>query len=340
MLKSAFLNINEPNFAPVKKSDIKGIDGERFSASALTMALNARISWASRKEDNAKADLIITMLHPWKKNKAEVILCQVKAGHTYAKIINENPTKTKYEKSEFKDYLNNRNPFFICWVNTENHQVFWFIIKANSKFLRNEFGPLHKLSPATRYDLMRILNGFEYKSGGKGLQFSVLNSNEKRGHKYDKIAFKNLRDVAKRKYSELKKIKGIDSEIFGPILFTNFGWRHITRESRWSKYKVSSYEILPILKPLLKSSPTKHYIQNFSEESDKSQKYRKVEYLLEYNNVKMFCKENSKLLDVKAYVKIIEIIKYPKNWKTNSSLTTEIKRRVKFKSIYYKCKSD
>lgn len=339
MLKNVFTNTSKSLLANTKLNDLNGHDAERLSASSLTLALNCRISWASRKEDNAKTDLILTMLHPWIENKAEVILTQVKSGNSYAEVNPSDNYHFKIVKNKFKSFLNQNHHTLICWTERESNEIFWFIIKANSQYYRNTYGLSHKLSPATRFDVIRVLNGFGDRNGGKGLQFAAKESNaEQIRFKYSYEYFKKLRRTAKNCYNKLK-VNNLSSNIFGKIEVTNYGWRHITRESRWSQYKVSSYEIIPILDKILERSPTKHFIQNYWEETNDVNKYRKTEYLLEYHQIKKNVFSESKLMNVDVYIKLIEIIEYPKNWRENSKLSQSINRRVIFKSIYYKQKS-
>jgi len=339
MLKNIFRNIIHLSLAQTKLNDLNGHDAERLSASSLTLALNARISWASRKEDNAKTDLIITMLHPWIENKVETILTQIKSGNTYAKIFHSDKYILKIEKSKFKIFTKQNHHSLICWVNASENDIYWFVIKANAQFYRNVYGPSHKLSPATRFDLIRVINGFGDRNGGKGLHFTVRKKDSTSSfYKYNDVTFKTIRAIAKKEYNKLKKAN-FTSNIFGEIQITNYGWRHMTRESRWNDYKVSSYEIIPILSHVLTRSPSKHFIQNYWFESDKEYEYRKIEYLLEYHNIKKRDIDNKKVSKVDVFVKLIEVIKYPKEWQKKAQLSQLIERRVFFKSIYYKEKS-
>lgn len=338
MLKNAFSNSKELSLSQAKMNDLNGHDAERFSASSLTMALNARISWASRKEDNAKTDLIITMLHPWVENKAEVILTQIKSGKTYGKVSPSKKYIFKLEKSQFKVFLKLNHHTLICWVDREKSEIYWLVIKANAKFYRNVYGLSHKLSPATRFDLIRVLNGFGDRNGGKGLQFTAMYPDKTQAsNKYDYTTFKKLRATAKSKYNQLKRVK-IISNIFGEIQVTNYGWRHMTRESRWNTFKVATYEIIPILNHILSKSPSKHFIQNYWEEEDENSVYRKIEFLLEYHEVKILSSKDSTLYPIEVYVKLVEFVNYPKDWLKNARLSQSTTRRVVFKSVYYKNK--
>lgn len=339
MIKNAFNNTIKTIPKQLELNDKNGHDSERFVASSLTLALDARISWASRKEDNAKADFITTMLHPWIENRAEVILTQIKSGKTFACINPSNKYVLKLDKSKFNIFTNQNHHTLICWVDRDENDIYWFVIKSTAKFYRAVYGSTHKLSPATKFDLVRVINGFGDRDGGKGLQFAVRNGNSSVSFlKYDNASFKEIRNNAKKEYNRLKKIN-CTSNIFGEIQITNYGWRHMTRESRWNDYKVSSYEIIPILSHILTRSPSKHFIQNHWSESDKDSEYRKTEYLLEYHNVLKFNIDKSELSSTNVFVKLIEIIKYPIDWKKNARLSQSIERRVYFKSIYYKSKS-
>jgi len=308
-----------------------GFDGERLGSAQLTLALNSRISWASRKEDNSKIDLIVTFEHPWKNNEIEVILTQIKSGFSYANIVSG---KLKIKKSEFAHYKNRNHSSLICWLNQDSNEFYWFIIRANASYFRSEYNSSHKLNPSSRFDIKRILNSFNDKDGGKGLKFKTKSFDRQRD-KYNFDEFKLLRKKAKESYNGLKK-HDYESPLFGLIEFTRIGWRHITRESRLNEYKVASYEIIPLLKNIIIKAPSKHYIQTTLEELDNFEIYRQNEYLLEYQNIIILNKTTNSEFKTRVYIKLIEAIRYPKNWKENALLSQQVHRRVIFKSIYYK----
>src|SRR5690606_40501569 len=117
------------------------------------MALNARISWASRREDNSKVDLIATLAHPWRDKKIEVIFVQVKFGPRYAGLQPPGTRRTlEISKQEFRSFLNTNHHSLICWVNPNDNEVYWFLIRLNSTFYRTHYGPTHVVTPATKYD--------------------------------------------------------------------------------------------------------------------------------------------------------------------------------------------
>lgn len=322
-----------------KQNDKNGLDAERLSAAVLTMALNSRVSWASRKEDNSKIDLIISMQHPWIINRMEVVLTQVKSGFSYAKT-SENPEDNKQklsiDKSRFKEYLKRNHHTLICWINRATEELFWVIVKANSEYLRSEYNFSHRLTPATRYDIIRIFTTIADKNGGVGLIFHVSNESDSYSRlPYSHENFRKLRKKARKAYKELQS-EAIVSPLFGHVHFTRLGWRHITRTSRLNDHKISSYEILPLLRHLIERAPSKHHLQYFIEEEDEYWNYRQAEYLCQYDHVKQ--KKSGKTVGTFVFVKILESIRYPRNWKSNSQLNQLIDRKVTFKSIYYKQK--
>ncbi len=334
MLKNIFANKKVLDRSWNIHIDEAGLDGERLSASALTLALNARISWASRKEDNSKVDLIVTMLHPWENNHVEVILAQVKSGSSFGETITDNRQAFKIVKAKFYDYLMRNHPTLLCWVDSRSNEVFWFIVKSNSRYIRTVYGHSHKLCPATRFDVVRLMNSFSSTDGGKGLIFHG-ESNNSLNFRYPYDELKKTRAKARQAYNSFKS-ETIISPLFGSIEITNFGWRHMTRASRWNEYKVASYEIIPILDKILKRSPSKHFIQNQNEEISDSKTYRRVEYILEYHRIKLHVAENDSLREAPVFIKLIEVLESPTDWKNETHLTTKIRRRVYFKSIYYK----
>lgn len=179
--------------------------------------------------------------------------------------------------------------------------------------------------------MTRLVTAVNNRDGGKGLIFNRKNED----YEYEDHEFLELRNTAKKAYALLKK-QTINNPLFGVIEVTRLGWRHISRESRWYYYKTASYEAILILDKILGLSPAKHYIIKNIENETFEYCFRENEFLLRYNNIKVFDKAENKLLRVDVYVKLIEICSYVKEWKQKPAYTMQTKRRVIFKSIFYK----
>lgn len=336
-MKGEVININPfEGFNVAQINDVNGFDAERKAASLLTMACNMRVSWASRKEDDSKVDLICTYINPNIKNHVNTVLTQIKSGNTYASIKNISEQDfLKVKTSQFKDYLKRPHPTLVVWIDNVNEKFYWFVVKNGADTIRKLYDSTHIISPCLRFDLNRILSSFTSKNGGKGLMFSSNSNQINIDQRYSDTDKKDLFQKAKGIYLSLKG-NDIYSELFGNIQITKKGWRHITRFGRRNNHKLASYEIIKLLPLLLSKSPSKHRIQFHREENDKTTNYRKMVYLCEYNDVKLHLQKSDVILDTTVYIKVTEVIAYPKNWDLISKLTEALKRRVYFKSIYYK----
>jgi hypothetical protein len=320
----------KPRLDTLEQNKINGKSAERYFAALLTIALEARVFWGTRTEDDSKVDLMTVLNHPWLENRVEVIFTQVKSGLSYCEIKNK---RLVVHKDKFSHLTKRNHNTLVCWSTVNNNCPYWFIIKANSSYFRTTYSEIHILNPASRFDIIRILTSTAIKNGGKGLIFKRENSRQE----YSNQEFISLRVKAKRIFNDLK-ISELYNPLFGKIEFTRLGWRHMTRASRLNNYKIASYEIIPILKFLLSKTPSKHYLFDYENKNDKENEYRYNEYLMEYDNVKCYDNESGEKIEIKIYVKLLELIGYNKNWRDVANTTTETNRRVIFKSIYYKTK--
>lgn len=315
----------------LEQNKVNGKSAERYIAATLTISLNARIFWATRTEDDSKVDLISVLTHPWFENRVEVVFTQVKSGASFCKVENG---KLIVTKEKFNNLLLRNHHTLICWTLVDDDTPYWFLIRANSKFFRTEYSTNHLISPASRFDIVRILTSTMTKDGGKGIIFSRKNERQE----YDFSEFKALRDNAKVMYNVLKNTEVVNP-LFGQIDFTRLGWRHITRESRLNIFKTATYEIMSVIQNLLSKTPTKHFTHNTLRNEDSQNSYRASEYILEYKNVLCFDKETQQTIAVNVYVKLLEFIGYSVKWRANAISSNDVERRVVFKSIYYKKRS-
>lgn len=326
-----FIDQKEPVLPTINTNKLNGKSTERYFAGLLSIALNARVSFASRTEDDAKVDLVTIMSHPWEENEVEVMITQVKSGPSYCRI---DDNKLFVNQSKFQDLLKRNHNSLICWTRVDEDMPHWFLIRNNAKFLRGEYNRSHVFSPLTKFDLMRILSSINSKDGGKGLIFSRANGRYE--YKYEDLH--TLRNRAKKQYAKLKGIMVIHP-LFGPVEFTRLGWRHITRSSRFNPFKVASYEIIQILHKIITLSPTRHYIKNADKSEDTRYHYREIEFILIYDNVKVRDRETDQIVPVNVYIKLVEVCRYEKNWISTPASAMKVARRVIFRSIYYKEKS-
>lgn len=305
-----------------------GKDAERYLASLLTGALNARISFGSRTEDDAKIDLITLFSHPWLEYDVQPIGTQAKSGASYCTVSNG---KLVLQKGKFSPLLHKSNWILVCWTLVEEGTGYWFLVKPNSKFIKLEYNSNHIINPLTKYHLVRVMYSVSDKNGGRGLTFRRKN----RLQDYEDHEYVMLRSIAKQKYAHFKQTD-ILNPVFGRIEFTRIGWRHITRESRWRYFKTASLEAIRILDKLLKVSPTKHYTLRHDSRDQGEFIYVENEFLLSYSEVKVFDSTTKTNEQVEVYIKLLEISAYRKDWKDSANKNNISFRRVIFKSIYYK----
>jgi hypothetical protein len=327
-VKNFFTNSSSPKIATLQQNIINGKTAEKYFAALLTTALDARVNFVSRTDDDAKLDLVTIMSHPWVKNSVEIFFTQVKSGPTYGEVKDE---KLIIHTDKLQDLVGRNHSSLICWTKLDDSEAYWFFIKSNARFFKSEYNFTHKLSPLTKFDLTRMVNSVNNKDGGKGLIFNRRNNKSE----YTSDDYKILRNNAKSFYAKYKK-QDIINPIFGKIEITRLGWKHITRERRWYYYEVASLEIISILDKILKLSPSKHYIIEHENNQDKEYHFRENEFLLSYDNVKVFDQEQKKLVNVRVFVKLLEIGAYLKAWKEKPENTLIANRRVIFKSVYYK----
>ena len=324
-----FFNISPPTILTTLEQNKKnGKAIERYIASLLTVALNARVNFTSRTEDDAKIDLVTLFSHPWLDNNVETIATQVKSGASYCTLQNDNLILTK---KQFSGLLNSNNWLLVCWSRVEKEQGYWFLIKPHSKFIKLEYNSNHIINPLTKFHLIRVLYSSNSKNGGKGLIFKQKNNRQE--YKYKDYI--KLRLSAKEKYLSLKNSK-IINPVFGKIEFTRIGWRHITRESRWHYFKTASFEVLKVVDNLLQVSPSKHYTLKHITKEEDGEIYIENEFLLNYSSAKVFDSEMEDTFQCEIFIKLLEVSSYRRDWKESAVKNNSYFRRIIFKSIYYK----
>lgn len=313
---------SNPRKARVNTLDLNvsnGNDAEILTASTLVMAIGAEISWGSRNEDGRKIDLICSYDHPWIDKERIVFFVQVKSGISYGERTNAGfKLKTKAKTSA------QRSSHSICliWVDRDTERLFWVYIFPGIIKKPQEYGDSHLVSPPMRFDIARHQSRFlPIKKGGSGIIMKVHNAN-----------FREVRQDALTKYKSFRT-KGIFCPTFGTIQVTRIGWRHMLRKTRSSINKSKSFTTIKYLDQIIKDIPSEIYISQCKMLEYSNFQYRNKEYVLIYNNVK---KHDSSIENVKVVIRIIEEIKWPTNWKENSTLTQFVERKLVLLSCYYK----
>lgn len=324
-----FFNQKQPlKLSILDQNKLNGKAVERHIASLLLSAMNARVVFTSRTEDDAKIDLITAFSHPWIDHDVQIISTQVKSGPSFCSIDNDTLI---IKNNKFKNLLKRNSWMLICWTTTSSIVAYWFLIKPNSKFIKLEYNSNHIINPLAKFHLIRIIYSVTKRDGGKGLIFNRSKNNEG----YSKKDYQTLRKFAKQRYKDLKKLN-IINPVFGEIEFTRLGWRHITRQTRLDNFKTASFEVISILDKLMTKSPSKHYtLKHFTDIID-GEVYVENEYLLNYSEVKIYDTTTKNTFGSEVFIKLIEIGNYHVDWMSNAEKNNFVHRRVIFKSIYYK----
>ena len=290
-----------------------------MAASFLVTAIGAEISWGSRNEDGRKIDLICSYDHPWFEKERFIILVQVKSGESFGEKLSNG---FKLKSSAKNSAKRTTHPICIIWINRKSSDSFWAYIHPRTESKPQKYGDNHRLNPTTRYDLARCQAQFlPIKKGGSGI---IMNEKE--------IDLKKIRKNSLAKYKSYQK-KGLFCPSLGRIEVTRIGWRHMFRMSRASSNKAKSYTTINFLDKIISDTPTDIYISKCELTEQAEYNYRKSEYVLIYRDVK---EQNDQLSKIKVVVRIIEEIRWPKDWHINSTLTQFIERRNVLLSCYYK----
>ena len=207
------------------------------------------------------------------------------------------------------------------WLDQSTGQNYWSIIRPNSPIKLANLGRNHLLTPSTRFEIARQLQWATRSGniGGSGITIKPT-------HNYGDLD--DRRRLA-RAYYQFNKV--IDSPLFGNINLSKFGWRHMFRLSRSKEYKDHSLNVIPYLKPILRSYPSKYWINKFEKYVRSEYEFCQYEYVLKYDNCKTVNDEM-----VQVVIKLREEIGYPKDWRSEVALNHRIMRKVVFKTCSMK----
>jgi hypothetical protein len=299
-----------------------GNDAELWSASKVLLACGAEISWGSRNEDGRKIDLIMSYDHPWFEEERLVILIQVKSGPYYGEINNAGFILKSTAK-----VLAQRTSHSICiiWVDRVNNKTFWAFVHPNTLKTTQQYGKYHEVTPALRFDLARCAaKNLPYLSGGKGIILSSLNGD-----------LKTQRAYALRKYRRHRGANVICPNL-GKVEFTKIGWKHMFREGRSASRKSQSLRVLINIDKILSQLPSETYISKYESAIISASEYRSIEYVLTYDEVLLYDKANLTHIKTKVVIRLIEEIRWPRDWLNRSTLSQEVTRRLVLLSTYHK----
>jgi len=296
-----------------------GNDAETYSASKLLAALGAEVSWGSRNEDGRKIDLIASYDHPWYDERI-IFLVQVKSGKSYGVKL---PNGFKLLTRAKKEAQRTSHSICIIWADRDSKDAYWAYVHPHSTNGIQLYSNNHLVSPPMRFDIARSqAKNLPRKVGGTG----VIMSN-----KFSSL--KEKREAALESYG-LLKTKNLINPNVGKIEFTRVGWRHMFRKSRSAANKNSSLTVINYLHHILEDKPSSIYVTDLKITDISDYTYRRCEYVLSYEKVKLYLKQE--VSEVKVVVRVIEEIRWPRNWTNHPSLTQLVERKLTFLSCYYK----
>lgn len=301
-------------------NSVNGSDAESFAMSQFILACRGEGHWGSREDDNSKIDLILSFEHPWAAKERMFILSQVKSGETYGSSCEKGFLLKSAAKKAAK-----RTTHHICvvWVDRTNHKAFWAYVHPNVTLKNQVYGEYHSITPATRFDLARCMSMIHSgERGAKGIHIRKRNSQLSARRAYVKKCYSNQ--------------KGIISPVLGKIELTRLGWRHMFRSSRREEHKSTSLDIIPYLEHLLLRNPSMHAITSFKVYDYGCFSYQSREHLLKFEGLTVSHARGETRKIVSAHIRLIEEIRYPKDWGTIAMLSQQVERRVVLKSAYYK----
>ena len=283
------------------------------------MAIGAEISWGSRNEDGRKIDLICSYDHPWFEKERFIFLVQVKSGDSYGEKLSDGFRLKKPAKDAAKLTT---HPICVIWVDRDSGNSYWAYIHPGTEGKSQNYGNNHLVAPTIRYDMVRCQAQFlPRKKGGAGIIINEKNSD-----------LATIRKKALTKYKSYQA-SGLFIPNLGQIEVTRVAWRHMFRKTRASKNKAKSLITIQYLDKIVCDIPTETYICKCEFSEQAGYNYRTSEYILTYKDVKT---QNTSLEKVKVIVRIIEVIRWPKDWNKNSTLKQFVERRNVLLSCYYK----
>jgi len=315
--------LNEPPAQGRAENAINGGDAEAFAMAKVILACRGEGQWGSRQDDNSKIDLMFATDHPWHKGERMLILCQVKSGPSYGSILQEGggfklmgSAKAAAKKSS--------HDICIIWVDRDNDRAFWAYIHPDSKSDVQGYGSNHEINPAMIFDLARCMAG-RGAAGGEGGRGVTLPDGA------DDIP--QRRAFALRSY---RQARFVESPVLGRIELTRLGWRHMFRKTRSAQNKNASLNLIPRLPSILQERPSVVAITSTQFHQRGNFDHRICEYLLKYEQINIRRRQEPNQRKITAHIRVIEEVRYPRDWEKKAMLSQLVDRRVVLKSAYYK----
>jgi len=296
-----------------------GNDAEIFAASQIVLAIGAEVSWGSRNEDGRKIDIICSYEHPWVNKERLIFFVQVKSGASYGILIDDG---IKLYTGVIDAVKKTTHAICVIWIDRANDDSYWAYIHPRTESRSQKYGKNHLILPTMRFDIARCQAQFlPVKEGGAGI---ILNEKD--------TDLKIVRSKALNKYRDYQT-SGLYCPNLGQIEVTRIGWRHMFRKTRSSKNKFKSLVAIKFLDKIISDLPSATYISRCEFYEKSKYDYRNCEYVLVYTKVK---EQGDRLKQTKYVVRVIEEIRWPKDWRKNSTLTQFVERRLVLLSCYYK----
>jgi hypothetical protein len=302
------------------QNPINGSDAESYALAKIVLACRGEGHWGSREEDCSKIDLFFSVEHPWYESERLIIFTQVKSGKSFGSTLSHG---FKLKARAKNAAVRTTHPVCVAWVDRDKNRVFWAYVHPTTTATDQEYGAYHEVGPPMIYDLARCAAvKREGITGGRGI-----------------IIRKRDADITARRKCVKAIYQGFDKVIspaVGQIELTRFGWRHMLRNSRSANNKASSIDLIPYLKKILEQFPSSHAITQHQTLEVKDYLYRVCEHLLKFDQVRIQQSRASATTPVVAHIRLVEEIRYPRNWETNAMLSQHVARRVVLRSAYWK----
>ena len=302
------------------QNPFNGSDSESYVLAKIVLACRGEGHWGSREEDNSKIDLFFSAEHPWAKRERLIVLTQVKSGESYGSTLSHGfKLKAKAKSAAIRT----THPVCVVWVDRDRNRIFWAYVHPTTTSSDQEYGAYHEVAPPMIYDLARCaaikLAGI---TGGRGIIIRRRDTNVTARRKTVKSIYRSLGTVI--------------SPAVGEIEMTRLGWRHMFRKGRSGINKASSMDLIPYLGNLLEQHPSSHAITHHHGFEINDYLYRVCEHLLKFDQIRIQRSRSGDPKKVVAFVRLVEEIRYPRNWETNVMLSQLVDRRVVLRSAYWK----
>ncbi len=295
--------------------------GETIAGALLALICNGEVQRETlRGEGNGALDLQLKYPSIHGTSTSRQLGVQVKTGRSYVRWHKgrSNWVLQNIDPTHIKKWQDTNQPILIVWVNpTSEAEIYWKFVGANTPSNFLHLTDNHKLSPASLFEIDRLVTISYKKVGG----IPKVNVKE----------FTSTVDARKWAKKEFSGLKGLVKSAIGDIIISNYAWRHLTRISRNRSHIKESLTILPYIKEVLKFIP--HQLQTTLESTNSFDNFTVVKrkVLAVYRNVR-FNDMNTAIV----YIRFHEIIIYPTDWTQNYLLHKITRHTLTLESIYRK----